>query len=248
MSEPAVLAPAAIHFSQRHREYSQFVAPHFDHVLDRIVSELRPAAPQRLLDIGCGPARLAAKLQGWPDRPTYLAVDSSLPMLAEITAEDEAAGRPVRVCAAAECLPVGASWADATALLNVLQFTLAPARALSEAVRVTRPGGVIVVATISSLTMDATTLVHSMASTAIAHLVKSAAASGVIGLGAAAHLSYRHKVDPAESIGLLQGLSPGRAAAAALAAETARAHCPGRARAELRVATTVQFCSLPRQE
>lgn len=103
-----------------------------------------PLLDDRLVvDVGCGTGRLLAELTRHGARAVGLDRDPA--MLA--VAAPRAAGRLIRADAAALPLPDGV--ADAAVAVAVLEFTTDPAAVLAELARITRPGGVVVVATLN---------------------------------------------------------------------------------------------------
>jgi ubiquinone/menaquinone biosynthesis C-methylase UbiE len=101
-----------------------------EHVAHRLVAE--DALP--VLDVGCGEGELARHLPGG----AWVGVDSSPEMLAR-------APQP-HARAEATALPFVAGSFGSVALLYVLYHLREPLRALGEAHRVLRPGGVVAVA------------------------------------------------------------------------------------------------------
>jgi SAM-dependent methyltransferase len=99
----------------------------------------RHMAPGRLLDVGCGGGHFlrAARAEGWRG------VGSDLSHSA-CRAATVAAGTPVAQ-AEATALPFRDGALDAVTLVNVLDHTASARRALHEAARVLRPGGLLVV-------------------------------------------------------------------------------------------------------
>src|SRR5690349_15723462 len=97
------------------------------------------AAPGRLLDVGCGGGHFlgAARTAGWRGVGTDLSH-------AACAAARATVGAPVAQ-AEATALPFRDGALDAVTLVNVLDHTAAARRTLSEAARVLRPGGLLVV-------------------------------------------------------------------------------------------------------
>jgi SAM-dependent methyltransferase len=112
----------------------------------RAIHRIAPAqlrddgAPARILDVGGGRSGLAWLL--YPDAQV-VSIDID-PTLAE---QGPAAGRSAFVCADALRLPFRDGVFDAVTLFDVLEHIPDDRRAAAEAVRVTRPGGVVLVST-----------------------------------------------------------------------------------------------------
>jgi SAM-dependent methyltransferase len=102
----------------------------------RQVDEFAHLAGRTLLDVGGGPGYFGAAFRAYG--ATYLAVDSDLD---ELTAR-EAPG-PGTVLGSALALPVRAESVDVCFSSNVLEHVAAPEVMADEMVRVTRPGGTV---------------------------------------------------------------------------------------------------------
>jgi SAM-dependent methyltransferase len=98
------------------------------------------AAPQRVLDVGCGPGALTAELVERLGADAAAAVDPSEPFVA--AARERHPGVDVRQ-AAAEQLPFEDGEFDAALAQLVVHFMADPVKGLREMARVTRDGGVV---------------------------------------------------------------------------------------------------------
>ncbi|MFB6354359.1 MAG: class I SAM-dependent methyltransferase [Halobacteriales archaeon] len=122
----------------------------FFHRVARVYDHLMPpAAPgplrdglaladgsvERVLDVGGGTGRAVRAV----DAPTRVVVDATPAMLRRVPS---GLGR---VLGSAPALPVADNAVDAVLVVDALHHLPAPARVLSEAYRVLRPGGVVVV-------------------------------------------------------------------------------------------------------
>lgn len=95
---------------------------------------------ERVLDVGCGPGALTARLLTITEPALVSAVDPSLPFVA--AASRRCPGVDVRA-ASAEALPFADNTFDAALAELVVHFMTAPVAGLTEMARVTRPGGVV---------------------------------------------------------------------------------------------------------
>jgi ubiquinone/menaquinone biosynthesis C-methylase UbiE len=103
--------------------------------------ELRPQ--ETLLDVGCGTGALLSRAQAIAGADQLTGVDLSPSMLAHARAQ-----LPVEVAlhsADAAALPFADASFDVVASCNVFHYIREPVRALTEMVRVVRPGGRIVI-------------------------------------------------------------------------------------------------------
>ena len=113
-----------------------------------ILDLLRPARGERILDAGCGTGVFSLDLLSGGARLTGL--DLSLPMLAR--ARRKAFGLPFQVLAGDVLrLPFPAQAFDKTVSITALEFISDAGAAVRELFRVTRKGGIIVAATLNSL-------------------------------------------------------------------------------------------------
>ena len=113
-----------------------------------VLDLLQPSPDERILDAGCGTGLFTGAFLGRGARITGL--DISRPMLAR--AADLHRGRPFAVVAADLLrLPFAdASFAKSVSV-TAIEFVTDEKAAVAELFRVTRPGGVVVVATLNSL-------------------------------------------------------------------------------------------------
>lgn len=140
------------------------IAPHYDmlnHLLSlgidrrwrrRVVGELRPSAPQRILDVATGTGDLAVALAGMSPQVQVTGVDLSEEMIAVARRKVEACGLDGRISLEsgdAEALPFDDGAFDAaTAAFGVRNFSDI-AKGLGEMTRTLRSGGVLAVLELS---------------------------------------------------------------------------------------------------
>lgn len=135
----------AEHFDQIATEYDGSLPPHVvEHYLRKRVAFVRDLLPAgRLLDVGCGTGVLASRLADAGYEVT--GADPSRGMLEHLEQRDD---RVSAVEASATDLPFGEGEFDLTMCVAVMHHIADPPavrRALAEMVRVTRPGGLILV-------------------------------------------------------------------------------------------------------
>lgn len=136
-------------FSRAARSYAQAAVLQHE-VEDRLLEQLfalQVDTPRRVLDLGCGPGRGAAKIKQHWRRSEVIAMDLSPGMLRETRAQSRF-WRPLKpVCADALQLPFADASFDAVSSSLCLQWVGDLPRALNEVRRVLRPGGVFVMST-----------------------------------------------------------------------------------------------------
>lgn len=108
-----------------------------------VLSALGPISGRRIVDVGCGTARLAALLAAHGAK--VIGIDLDAAMLA-VAATRLPAGL-VRADAAA--LPLRDGSVDAAVAVATLEFTTDPEKVLAEMARITRPGGRVVAAVLN---------------------------------------------------------------------------------------------------
>jgi SAM-dependent methyltransferase len=113
--------------------------PRIDLVTEALV-ELDGLAGCDVIDVGCGNGRYLAALHATGAR--VVGVDLSAGMLAAVPAP-----RPPVVAADAQTLPIAAEAFDAVLMMHMLYHLSDPERGLSEAQRILRPSGRLLVAT-----------------------------------------------------------------------------------------------------
>jgi SAM-dependent methyltransferase len=104
----------------------------------RLIGRHAPLAGQRVLDVGAGPVQFAAAFAAAGAR--YIAVDADPGELLETRPDRTAA-----LAARGERLPIGEGAVDICFSSNVVEHVSAPWRLGDELVRVTRPGGLVVI-------------------------------------------------------------------------------------------------------
>lgn len=109
-------------------------------VLTLIRDTFAPLAGRRILDIGCGPGKLAARLAAEGARVTGIDPGS-----AALAAARKAVPEACFEAASAEALPFPDASFDGAVMLNALHHVPHPAAALAEAARVLEPGSTLVV-------------------------------------------------------------------------------------------------------
>jgi ubiquinone/menaquinone biosynthesis C-methylase UbiE len=114
---------------------------------DALLNLLRPKPAERILDIGSGTGRNARRLAKLGVRA--LGLEPSAGMLA-VARECSAGEPPSYLCGVAEALPFSDGVFDAVLTVTTLEFVIDVEVALSEAARVTKAGGRVVIGTLSS--------------------------------------------------------------------------------------------------
>lgn len=120
--------------------YSAFMGRYSEPLAEVFVDWVGVPGGQRVLDVGCGPGALTARLVDRLGADAVVAVDPSAPFVAATAAR--CPGVDVRR-AAAERLPFADDAVDAAFAQLVVHFMADPVAGLSEMGRVTRPGGVV---------------------------------------------------------------------------------------------------------
>jgi demethylmenaquinone methyltransferase / 2-methoxy-6-polyprenyl-1,4-benzoquinol methylase len=110
---------------------------------DEMVSHLAIAAPQRVLDVACGPGAVLCALAG-ATNAELVGLDLSVDMLGEGERNVERAGLADRVALSlgrGEQLPFADGAFDGVTFTYLLRYVADPAATLHELARVVRPGG-----------------------------------------------------------------------------------------------------------
>ena len=111
-----------------------------DELIARAISQVSPAAGQRVLDLGCGRGILLDRLAA-SFRTQGYGVDVSRGTLKGLRSESVASHRIA--CSEGENLPFRDSTFELAVSMDVLEHVEAPERVLAEVVRVLKPGGVV---------------------------------------------------------------------------------------------------------
>jgi SAM-dependent methyltransferase len=129
-----------VSFSVGAEQYDRFMGRYSAPLAPRFADFAGITAPERVLDVGCGPGSLTAELARRLGVDAVCAVDPSESFVAAVARRYP----QVRVeRAAAEQLPFDAHRFDAALAQLVVHFMADPVRGLGEMLRVTRPGGVV---------------------------------------------------------------------------------------------------------
>ena len=116
-------------------------------VQDAVVSALRPSAPRRVLDVGCGTGLLATRLRNELPAATIAGCDFSHGMLQRARARDAAVGW---IRGDAQRLPLRDASVDAIVSTEAFHWFPDKDRALAEFLRVLVPGGRLLVAIVNT--------------------------------------------------------------------------------------------------
>ncbi|WP_182523655.1 class I SAM-dependent methyltransferase [Nocardioides dongkuii] len=120
--------------------YARFMGTYAEPLADAFVELADPRPGQRVLDVGCGPGTLTARLVDRLGADAVAAVDPSPPFVA--AARERCPGADVRE-AAAEALPFADASYDAALAQLVVHFMDDPVAGLREMGRVVRDGGLV---------------------------------------------------------------------------------------------------------
>ena len=121
--------------------YGRFMGRYSEPLADQLVAMAGLRATDRVLDVGCGPGALTARLVAVAGTGRVTAIDPSSSFVAAVAAR--LPGVDVRE-ASAEALPFPDHGFDATLAQLVVHFMSDPVAGLREMARVTRPGGPVV--------------------------------------------------------------------------------------------------------
>jgi ubiquinone/menaquinone biosynthesis C-methylase UbiE len=116
-------------------------------VQDAVVSALRPFAPRRVLDVGCGTGLLATRLRAELPAATIAGCDFSHGMLQRARDRDAAVGW---IRGDAQRLPLRDASVDAIVSTEAFHWFPDKGRALAEIFRVLVPGGRLLVAIVNT--------------------------------------------------------------------------------------------------
>jgi len=142
-------------FGRAARDYAA-VAVLQNEVRTRLFEQLAylEQAPQRVLDLGCGPGHGAAALKArWP-KAEVLALDMALPMLVEAGRQRRWLRPFQRICADAAALPLADASLDLIFSNLCLQWLDDLPATLAEFRRVLRPNGLLLFSSFTTGTLD----------------------------------------------------------------------------------------------
>ncbi len=120
--------------------YARFMGRYSEPLAVRFVEQADVRPGQRVLDVGCGPGALTARLVELLGPSAVAAIDPSAPFVAALRARLPEVN--VRL-GAAEDLPYPSDAFDACLAQLVVHFMTDPVAGLREMARVTRPGGTV---------------------------------------------------------------------------------------------------------
>jgi SAM-dependent methyltransferase len=120
--------------------YARFMGRYSEPLADLFVEQVDPRPGQRVLDVGCGPGALTARLVARVGTDDVCAVDPSAPFVEAVA--DRLPGVDVRR-AVAEELPYADDSFDLCLAQLVVHFMADPVAGLREMARVARPGGLV---------------------------------------------------------------------------------------------------------
>lgn len=133
LSVPDEYSTLACSYEQQWRRYLEVTASH-------TLAALDPKSNERILDAGCGTGMLLRRIAAHTPRADLVGIDLTAAMVHQV----DAALFGLAV-ADLRRLPLADESFDAVVIASVLQYLPALAPALSEAVRVVRPGGRVVI-------------------------------------------------------------------------------------------------------
>jgi len=120
--------------------YGRFMGRYSEPLAAEFVRLADPQPGQRVLDVGCGPGAVSARLVERLGAPAVCAIDPSAPFVA--ATRERLPGVDVRQ-GTAEALPWADDAFDQALAQLVVHFMTDPVAALREMARVTRPGGLV---------------------------------------------------------------------------------------------------------
>ena len=143
------------HWGQRPRDWAQLAEPSNEPLFAEVLRRLGVGVGTRLLDVGCGSgyaaamaAQLGARITGIDITPELIAI-----------ARERVPDADFRV-GGMDDLPLRDACFDAVVGFNAFQFADDPARAVGEAARVVRPGGLVAATTFAEPERNESTALH----------------------------------------------------------------------------------------
>jgi SAM-dependent methyltransferase len=143
------------HWGRRPRDWAELAEPSNAPLFAEVLAQLKIGPGTRLLDIGCGSgyaARMAAALGA-----TVTGIDITPELLA--IARERVPGADFRA-GGMDDLPFADGSFDAAVGFNAFPFADDPARAVAEAARVVRPGGLVAATTFAEPERNESTALH----------------------------------------------------------------------------------------